>query len=47
MVAAEGGHVKTVVTLVEHGADVNMKGKVSCWNQQLKCVHWYTWSVIV
>ena len=25
MVAAEGGHVETVVVLIEHGADVNLK----------------------
>ena len=30
MVAAEGGHVETVMTLVEHGADVNLKDRVSC-----------------
>ena len=32
--AAEGGHVETVVTLIERGADVNLKGTVSCWSQQ-------------
>ena len=33
MVAARGGHVETVVALIEHGADVNLKGLVSCWSQ--------------
>ena len=30
MEAAEGGHVETVVALIERGADVNLKGLVSC-----------------
>ena len=30
MLAAEGGHVKTVVALIKHGADVNLKSQVSC-----------------
>ena len=30
MMAAEGGHVETVVVLIEHGADVNLKGPVGC-----------------
>ena len=34
MVAAEGGHVDTVVILIEHGADVNLKDLVRFWNQQ-------------
>ena len=33
MMAAEGGHVETVVALIEHGADVNLKVPVSCWSQ--------------
>ena len=35
MEAAEGGHVETIVALIEHGADVNPKGIVSCWSQQV------------
>ena len=35
MMAAEGGHVETVVALIEYGADVNLKGTVSCWSQQV------------
>ena len=37
MVAAEGGHVETVVTLIKFGANVNLKGWVSCRSQNLKC----------
>ena len=39
MVAAEGGHVETVVALIEHGADVNLKSLVhiSCWSQLNQC----------
>ena len=33
MVAARGGHVETVVALIKHGADVNLKGPVSYWRQ--------------
>ena len=33
MEAAEVGHAKTVVALIEHGADVNLKDLVSCWSQ--------------
>ena len=33
MVAAKGGHVETIVTLIKHGADVNQEVWVSCWNQ--------------
>ena len=33
MVAAEGGRVETVVALIEHGADVNLNDRVSCWSQ--------------
>ena len=33
MEAAEGGHVETVEALIEHGADVKLKGPVSCWSQ--------------
>ena len=33
MVAAEGERVETVVALIKHGADVNLKGPVSCWSQ--------------
>ena len=32
MVAAEGEYVETVVALIEHGADVNLKNLVSCWS---------------
>ena len=35
MVAAEGRHVETVVALIKHGANVNLKGWVSYWSQQL------------
>ena len=34
MVAARGGRVETVVVLIEHGADVNLKNLVRFWNQQ-------------
>ena len=40
MVAARSGHVETVVALTEHGADVNLKGQVSCWSYKatpMKC----------
>ena len=33
MVAAGGGHIETVVALIEHGADVNLISLVSCWSQ--------------
>ena len=39
MMAAEGGHVETVVTLIKHGASVDLKDRVSFWSQQLKCYH--------
>ena len=45
MMAAKGGHVETVVALIEHGAAVDLKGQVSCWSQQLNFVnfvHWHT-----
>ena len=32
MVAAEGGHIETVVALIKYGADVNLKEWVSCWS---------------
>ena len=32
MEAAEGGHVETVVALIKHGASVDLKDWVSCWN---------------
>ena len=35
MKAAKGGHVETVVALIEHGADVNLNGIVSCCSQQI------------
>ena len=34
MVAAEGGRVETVVALIEHSADVNLKDLVRLWNQE-------------
>ena len=38
MEAAESGHVETVVALIEHGADVNIKDQVGHWSQHLiKC----------
>ena len=34
MVAARGGHAETVVALIKHGADMNLKDLVRFWNQQ-------------
>ena len=36
MEAAEGGHVKTVVALIEHGADMNLKDCVSLLESIIK-----------
>ena len=33
MMAAAGGYIEIVMVLIEAGADVNLKGLVSCWNE--------------
>ena len=34
MMAAEGGHVETVMALIKHGASVDLEDWVSFWSQQ-------------
>ena len=54
MVAAEDGHVETVVALIKHGADVNLTDLVSFWinnnyspSPNLKLCGWQDYEVIM
>ena len=35
MLAAGGGYIEVVEVLTNAGADVNLKGAVSCWSQHV------------